>query len=198
MISNLLKQMRIAILLLLLMTILCGIVYPLAITGIANLAFPKEANGSIITKNGQLIGSELVGQYFTDTKYFWGRPPAASLVPYAVLGTGGSNLGPTNPDLYNNIQQRIAALNAVSPNQNDLIPIDLVTASASGIDPEISPLACYYQIPRVAKARGLTTDAVEALVLAHIKDRQFGFLGEPRVNVLQLNLALDDLAAAHH
>jgi K+-transporting ATPase ATPase C chain len=176
---------------LLLMTVVTGIAYPLAVTGVAKVLFPSQANGSLIVKDGRPIGSTLIGQSFTEPKYFWGRPSATT--PQANNGTGsnGSNLGPTNPALTDAVKQRIDALRAVDPGNTAPVPVDLVTASGSGLDPEISPAAAAYQVSRVAKARGLSPAQVEAMVSMATSGRQFGMLGEPRVNVLKLNLALD-------
>jgi K+-transporting ATPase ATPase C chain len=195
---------RPAIVLFLLMTLITGVLYPLAVTGIAQSVFPDQANGSIITaRGGEAAGSTLIGQEFSDPKYFWGRLSATSPVPYTAFnadkGTGscGSNLAPTNPDLIKNAQSRIDALNAADavagyqrpPTQR--VPIDLVTSSGSGLDPHISPAAAEYQVPRIALARGMGEAAVRALVQRHTRARGLGVLGEPVVNVLQLNLDLD-------
>jgi len=176
---------------LLLLTALTGIVYPLVVTGIAQVLFPRQANGSFIMKDGKPVASELIGQPFDDPKYFWGRPSATSPFPYNAAASSGSNLGPTNPTLKKAVQERIDALHAADPGNTAPIPVDLVTASGSGLDPDISPAAALYQVPRVARARGLGQDAVRNLVEQNVEGRQFGFLGEPRVNVLKLNLALD-------
>jgi len=186
-----LKHLRPAIMSLLLLTALTGIVYPLVVTGIAQVLFPRQANGSFIMKDGKPVASELIGQPFDDPKYFWGRPSATSPFPYNAAASSGSNLGPTNPTLKKAVQERIDALHAADPGNTAPIPVDLVTASGSGLDPDISPAAALYQVPRVARARGLGQDAVRNLVEQNVEGRQFGFLGEPRVNVLKLNLALD-------
>ena len=178
------------------LTILVGGIYPLFITGIGQAAFHHKANGSLISQGGTVIGSSLIGQPFTDPGYFWSRPSAASGGPYNADGSGGSNLGPTNPALLKLIADRIAALRAADPGNEQPVPIDLVTASASGLDPDISPAAAAYQIARVARVRGLPQATVEALAQKYTRGRQFGFLGEPRVNVLELNLALDALKRA--
>jgi K+-transporting ATPase ATPase C chain len=177
--------------LLVLMTVITGVLYPLAATGLAQLIFPHQANGSLVSKDGKPVGSSLIGQSFTDPKYFWGRPSATTPQAYNGVSSGGSNLGPTNPALTDAAKQRIAALQAADPNNHAPVPVDLVTASGSGLDPEISPAAAQYQMERVANARGLSVTQVQALVNLHTSGRQFGVLGEPRVNVLALNMALD-------
>jgi K+-transporting ATPase ATPase C chain len=181
-------QLRSAIVLFVLFSLITGVFYPLTITGIAQAIFPHQANGSLIIVNGKTYGSELIGQQFDNPKYFWGRPSAAG---YNAAASSGSNLGPTNPALLERIQARIKSLKAVDPNNPLPIPVDLVTASASGLDPDISVAAAFYQVHRVAQARGLSDEAVKTLVDKYTQGRQFGFLGEPRVNVLLLNLALD-------
>ena len=187
------RLIRNSLMMLLLMTLITGVAYPLLVTGLAQLIFPGQANGSLIVKQGKPIGSELIGQSFTEPKYFWGRPSATS--PQANNGTssGGSNIGPTNPALTDAVKQRIAALQAADPGNRAPVPVDLVTSSGSGLDPEISPAAAQYQLARVAKARGLSDAQLSLLVAQATSGRQLGLLGEPRVNVLQLNLALDDL-----
>jgi len=186
-------QLRPALVSLALFTLLTGILYPLAVTGIAQLAFPHQANGSLIIKDAQAQGSELIGQSFNDPRYFWGRLSATLPFPYNAAASSGSNLGPTNPALTEAVQSRIAALKTADPQNTLPIPIDLVTASGSGLDPQISVAAALYQIPRVSKTRGLSEEAVRALVDQYTQGRLLGFLGEPRVNVLLLNLALDGL-----
>ncbi len=176
---------------LLLFTILTGVIYPLMITGFAQLAFPHQANGSIIMKDGKPIGSELIGQQFEDPKYFWGRLSATMPYPYNGSSSSGSNLGPNNPDLMKAAQARIDALHAADPSNEAKIPVDLVTESGSGLDPHISPAAAEYQARRVAKARGLDEMAVRALVAKQTQERWLGLFGEPVVDVLKLNLALD-------
>jgi K+-transporting ATPase ATPase C chain len=173
------------------MTLLLGIGYPYAITGVAAVLFPSEANGSLIVRDGKPVGSTLVGQPFDDPKYFWGRPSATAPMPYNGGASSGSNLGPLNPALVEAVKGRVEKLRAADPDNQAPVPVDLVTASASGLDPHISPAAAAYQAARVAKARGLPPERVQALVAAHTEGRQLGFLGEPRVNVLRLNLALD-------
>lgn len=185
------SQIRPAIVAIVLFTILTGFIYPGIITGIAQAIFPNQANGSLITRNGQIIGSHLIGQQFDEPRYFWGRLSATTPYPYNAASSSGSNLGPSNPALIEEVKARIAALKAADPNNNAPIPVDLVTSSGSGLDPDVSVAAALYQVPRVAKARGLSEDIVRALVESHTQDRQFGVFGEPRVNVLELNLALD-------
>lgn len=185
------SQLRPAILLLILFTLITGFLYPLAVTGIAQLVFPHQAKGSLIVRNGKVTGSSLIGQSFDDPKYFWGRLSATGGFPYNAAASSGSNLGPLNPALIAAAQARITALHAADPGNTQPIPVDLVTASGSGLDPDISIAAALYQVPRVAQARGMTEGAVIALVNEYTEGRQLGFFGEPRVNVLQLNLALD-------
>jgi K+-transporting ATPase ATPase C chain len=185
---------RSAVVLFLFFTALTGFLYPLVITGISQLAFPQAAAGSILMRDGKPIGSSLIGQNFSDPKYFWGRLSATTPQPYAGTGSTGSNLGPLNPALTDQVKGRIQALRAADPGNAGPVPVDLVTASASGLDPEISVAAALYQAPRVARARGLAVQVVRDLVTVQTKGRLLGVLGEPRVNVLELNLALDGLA----
>jgi K+-transporting ATPase ATPase C chain len=186
--------LRPALVLLVLFTVLTGIIYPLAITGIAQAAFGHAASGSLVSRNGKLVGSSLIGQNFSDPKYFWSRPSATTPQPYAGTASTGSNLGPLNPALTDGVKAHIQALRAADPGNTAAIPVDLVTASASGLDPEESVAAALYQAPRVARARGLELPAVRSLIATQTQGRWLGVLGEPRVNVLALNLALDDLA----
>jgi K+-transporting ATPase ATPase C chain len=186
-------QIRPALTTLLILTVLTGLVYPLAVTGLAQLFFPDQANGSLILHEGKGVGSRLIGQPFDAPHYFWSRPSATSPFPYNAAASGGSNLGPTNPALIEVVKARVAALRAADPGNDSPIPVDLVTASGSGLDPHISPAAALYQVKRVARARGLDESTVQTLVTQHTEGRQFGLLGERRVNVLQLNLALDTL-----
>ncbi len=185
------RNLRPALTLLLAMTLLLGVAYPLLVTAIARVAFPDAASGSLVVRDGRIVGSRLVGQSFTEPKYFWGRPSATGPQPYDALASSGSNLGPLNPALVDAVKERVAALRAADPLQVLPVPVELVTASASGLDPEISPAAAAWQAGRVARARGLALPAVQALIVAHTRGPLFGILGEPRVNVLELNLALD-------
>jgi len=187
------SALRPAIVLFTVMTVATGLLYPLAITGIARMLFPREADGSLIAQGGRLRGSRLIGQSFTDPGHFWSRLSATAPQPYNGTASGGSNLGPTNPALTEAVRSRIAALRAVDPDNSTPIPVDLVTASGSGLDPEISLAAARYQAARVARVRRLSSATVQALITAHAKGRLLGMIGEPRVNVLELNLALDAL-----
>lgn len=183
------SQLRPALVLFIILTALTGILYPLTVTAAAQALFPVQANGSfIVSPDGKILGSELIAQPFDDPRYFWGRPSAAG---YNASASSGSNLGTNNPALLEVVQARIAALQAADPSNSAPIPVDLVTASASGLDPHLSVAAALYQVPRVARERGMDEAAVKALVEQHTENRQLGFLGEPRVNVLKLNLALD-------
>ena len=192
-----LAQLRPAIVLFALLAILTGLVYPFVIMGVAQAVFPRQANGSLIYRNGQPVGSALIGQPFDDPNYFWGRLSATSPFPYNAAASSGSNFGPLSSALTDAVKARINALKAadlsLALQNNPSIPVDLVTASASGLDPHISVAAALYQVPRVARARGLSEDQVRALVTQFTEGRQFGILGEPRVNVLKLNLALEEL-----
>ena len=191
-------RLWIAIRMTLVLTVLLGIAYPVAMVGIAHLLFPWQADGSLITRDGQVVGSELIGQNFSSAGYFQPRPSAAGDKGYDAGNSSGSNLGPTNKTLIDTVSQRVKALIEKNPGLNSTqIPIDMVTTSGSGLDPEISQAAADIQVQRVAKARGLSTDAVEHLIEAHTRDRWAGIVGEPGVNVLELNLALDNLKPEH-
>jgi len=182
---------RPALVLFAVLSLLCGVAYPLAVTGLGQALFPRQAAGSLIVKDGKTVGSELIGQSFTDPKHFWGRPSATGPMPYNAQASGGSNQGPLNPALVDAVKARIVALREADPGNTAPVPVDLVTASASGLDPHISVAAARFQAPRVARARGLSLATVEAMVEQHTQGRWLGFLGEPRVTVLPLNLALD-------
>jgi len=192
-----LTQFRPALILLISLTIITGLLYPLAVTALAQAIFPSQANGSLLMQDGQPVGSALIGQQFDDPKYFWGRLSATGTFPYNAFNadnltaSSGSNLGPTSQALLDAVQARVDALHAADPDNTAPIPVDLVTASGSGLDPHLSPAAALYQVPRVARERGLSEEAVRQLVAEHTEGRTFGFLGEPRINVLELNLALD-------
>ncbi|HEY9102410.1 potassium-transporting ATPase subunit KdpC [Chitinimonas sp.] len=191
------KQLiRAAITLFALLTVVTGLVYPVAVTGAAKLLFPQEAAGSLIQRNGQTVGSTLIGQSFSGPRYFWSRPSATGPQPNNALASSGSNLGPTNPALVDAVKGRVEALRAAHPDQPGPIPADLVTASASGLDPHISPEAAYYQVNRVAKARGLSAIQVRRLVDANVEYPSWRIFGDRTVNVLKLNLALDQASAA--
>jgi K+-transporting ATPase ATPase C chain len=187
------NDLRAAVVLLGGLALLTGIFYPLAVTGIAQVVFPSAASGSLLVVDGRVHGSSLIGQPFSAPGYFWSRPSATSLVPYNAAASAGSNLGPTNPALMAAVQERVAALRAADPGLTGPVPVDLVTASASGLDPDISGAAALVQVPRVARVRGLREELLRQLVHTHIEGRALGFLGEPRVNVLALNVALDRL-----
>ncbi len=186
-----LSAIRISLILLFLLTIITGVIYPFAVTGIAQVVFPEQANGSLIVKNGQVVGSSLIGQPFDDPKYFWGRPSATAPIAYNAAASSGSNLGPTNPALSDAVEARVKALHDADPNNKESIPVDLVTSSGSGLDPHISVAAALYQLPRVARERKMSEAQVRALVDQFTEGRTWGILGEPRVHVLKLNLALD-------
>jgi len=191
------KELRPAVISFLLLTLLTGIAYPLLVTGISQAVMSGKANGSLIIKDGKPVGSSLIGQSFSDPKYFWGRPSATGPMPYNASASSGSNLGPTNPALMDAVKARVQALRDADPGNRQPVPVDLVTASASGLDPHISPAAAEYQLERVARVRNLNPDRVRKLVAEHTEGRQFGILGEPRVNVLELNLALDAVTGTH-
>ena len=184
-------HLRPALMCLILFTVITGVVYPLVVTGIAQVLFPVQANGSLIVRDGKVLGSTLIGQPFDDPKYFWGRPSATSPFGYNAGASSGSNLSPTNPDLVKAVQGRVEALRAADPGNTAPVPVDLVTASGSGLDPHISPAAALYQVSRVARERKFSRETVLTLVERHTEGRFWGLLGEPRVNVLALNLALD-------
>jgi K+-transporting ATPase ATPase C chain len=184
-------HLRPALVLLIALTVVTGVIYPVVVTVIAQVVFPHQANGSLIVRDGKVVGSTLIGQPFDDPQYFWGRPSATSPFPYNAASSSGSNLSPTNPALVKSVHERVDALRAADPGNTAPVPVDLVTASGSGLDPHISPAAALYQVNRVAKARKLDPGVVRDLVERHTEGRQLGFLGEPRVNVLALNLALD-------
>ncbi|MDB4959985.1 MAG: kdpC [Myxococcales bacterium] len=187
-------QLRTAVLALLVFTVICGFVYPLVVMAVAKLGFSHQANGSLITRGDVVIGSSLIGQPFSDPGYFWSRPSATTPEPYDATSSAADNLGPTNPALKDAVAKRVAALRATGTS-DALVPVDLVTTSASGLDPDISPAAAYYQVPRVAKARGLAVGFVKQLVDRHVSGRLFGVFGDPHVNVLELNLELQTLVA---
>jgi K+-transporting ATPase ATPase C chain len=199
--KEIISQLKAAIVALLLFTFITGLVYPLVVTGLAQVIFPRQANGSLIEQDGRVVGSELIGQPFDNPAYFWGRLSATGTFAYNAFNadnltaSSGSNYGPLNPALFEMVQARIDALKAADPGNSEPIPVDLVTASGSGLDPHISPAAAYYQVARVAIVRGLSEETVRQLVNEHIQNRQFGVLGEPVVNVLELNLALDQLSS---
>lgn len=188
-------QIRPALTMLLLLTVLTGLIYPLAVTGIAQVFFSDQANGSLIVREGKVMGSKLIGQYFDKPEYFWSRPSATAPFPYNAAASGGSNLGPTNPVLIEAVKARVAALRSADSGNDSPIPVDLITASGSGLDPHISPAAALYQAKRVARARDLDETIVRTLIAEHTEERQYKLLGERRVNVLQLNLALGALPA---
>jgi potassium-transporting ATPase KdpC subunit len=191
------NSLRPLLVLFVLLTIITGVVYPLVVTAVSQAVFSHQANGSIIEKNGKPVGSALLGQQFDAPYYFWGRLSATTPNPYNVQNSGGSNLGPTNPALADEVKGRIAALHDADPSNTAPIPVDLVTSSGSGLDPDITPAAAAYQAARVAKARALTLDQVNGLIAQNTSGRQLGVFGEPRVNVLTLNLALDELKPVH-
>jgi len=186
-----LKMLKDALGLFLILTLITGVAYPLMVTGVAQLVMPVKANGSLVLRDGKAVGSSLLGQQFRAAGYFWARPSVTSPQPYNGASSSGSNLSPTNPALLDAISARVEALRAADPDNMAPVPVDLVTASGSGLDPHISPAAAIYQLPRVARARGMDESTLRELVDAHIQGRALGFLGEPRVNVLELNLALD-------
>lgn len=186
------QHLRPALFLFIGLSLLTGLVYPLLVSAIGQTAFARQAAGSLLTRDGEIVGSRLIGQHFSSPGYFWSRPSATAPYPNNAAASSGSNLGPLNPALSDAVKQRVADLQT-NPASPSAVPVDLVTSSASGLDPDISPAAAYFQVARIAQARHLTADQLNALVTAHIEGRQFGVLGEPRVNVLELNLALDAL-----
>ena len=185
-------QMKTAFILLVLMTILTGLLYPLAVTALAQIFLPWQANGSLIERNGASVGSLHIGQAFSSPNYFWGRPSSTTPIPYNGKSSSGSNSGPSNPQFLATVQERVTYLKSVDLQTDHAIPVDLVTASGSGLDPEISPLAAFYQVHRIALARNVSEATIQSLIQRHIKTRTLGLFGEPRVNILQLNLALDN------
>jgi K+-transporting ATPase ATPase C chain len=186
-------EFRPALRLLIVLIVLTGVIYPLMLTGIAQAVFPARSNGSLIEEDGKPVGSRLIGQPFDDPRYFWGRPSATSPFPYNAAASAGSNLGPSSADLREAVRQRVVVLRAADPGNTALVPVDLVTASASGLDPDISAAAARYQVPRIARVRGIPEKTLVELIDQHTEGRVLGFLGEPRVNVLALNLALDEM-----
>ena len=189
---------RPAVMLFILLSVITGLIYPLVVTGIGQAVFPAQVAGSLIERDGKPVGSRLIGQNFTDPKYFWGRPSATSPYPNIAAASSGSNLGPLNPALKEAVESRVRALRAADPGNTQPVPVDLVATSASGLDPHISPAAAEYQVARVARVRGLAPEIVRNLVTQQTEDRQWGVFGEPRVNVLELNLALDGLRPGKH
>ena len=192
------KDIKTALLLFLILATMTGLIYPLAMTGIGQVVFPHQANGSLIRQRGHVVGSSLIGQYFREPRYFWSRPSATSPVPYNGAGSGASNLGPNNPVLARHVAARIKALKAADPTEKGPVPADLVTASASGLDPDISIAAARYQIPRIAQAGGIASATLRHMVQQNTTEPLLGFIGEPVVNVVKLNLALQDRYAAPH
>jgi K+-transporting ATPase ATPase C chain len=194
MIKEFWNQSKTSVMFMLVFTVLCGFAYPGLVMLAGKAFFSRQAEGSLITLNGKVVGSELIGQPFDDPKYFWGRPSATSPFSYNAANSSGSNLGPTNPDFINTVKGRVDALRKSNPDKaNDPVPMDLVTASGSGLDPHISPAAAEYQVPRVAKARKIPVAKLEELIAQNTQGRWLGFIGDPGVNVLKLNLALDSL-----
>lgn len=197
MLKEAVRHFKTACMLVFILTFLTGLIYPLLVTGMAQIFFPWQANGSLLKRNGQNIGSLLIGQSFTDPSYFWGRPSATSPFPYNGEASSGSNSGPSNLTYLTTVKERIMHLKKNNLSNDILIPVDLVTASASGLDPDISPLAAHYQIPRIAKTRHLPEHVIAELIQQQMKPHIYSLLGEPHINVLQLNLALDNLRKTH-
>ena len=195
--NNAIKPLKTACSVLLFFTLLTGIVYPLLVTGLSQVIFPWQANGSLLNENGKNVGSRLIGQSFTGPEYFWGRPSATSPSAYNGEASSGSNLGPSNTEFLKTMKDRVTHMKNADPENIQPVPVDLVTGSGSGLDPEVSPLAAYYQVPRVAKARHINPSALNELIESHIKSRTFWILGEPRVNVLELNILLKNLGIQH-
>ncbi|MEX3921079.1 potassium-transporting ATPase subunit KdpC [Paraburkholderia sp. BR10872] len=191
------NSLRPVLVLFVLLTVITGGIYPLVVTAVSQAVFSRQSNGSLIEQNGKPVGSALIGQQFDAPSYFWGRVSATTPNPYNAQNSGGSNLGPTNPALADEVKGRIAALHDADPSNTTPIPVDLVTSSGSGLDPDITPAAAAYQAARVANARGLPLDRVNGLIAQNTSGRQFGIFGEPRVNVLKLNLALDEIKPMH-
>ncbi|MEY2333921.1 potassium-transporting ATPase subunit KdpC [Acidithiobacillus ferrianus] len=192
------KDIKTALLLFLVLAVMTGLIYPLAMTGIGQVVFPHQANGSLIRQRGHVVGSSLIGQYFREPQYFWSRPSATSPVPYNGAGSGASNLGPNNPVLARHVAARIKTLKAADPAEKGPVPVDLVTSSASGLDPDISIAAALYQVPRIAQAGGIDIVTLRHLVQQNTTEPLLGFIGEPVVNVVKLDLALHDRYAAAH
>lgn len=191
MLRTFIKQTKPAVMLLIFCTLITGLIYPVLVAGVSHLFFPWQANGSLIKQQGRLVGSALIGQYFDSSAYFWGRPSATTPFPYNAENSSGSNMGPSNPQFLETVRNRITHLKQGQTGDNHLVPVDLVTASGSGLDPDISPSAALYQIERIAKARHCTEQELKQLINQVTKKRTFYILGEPRVNVLELNMALD-------
>jgi len=194
---DMLKQIKTALLFLILFTLLTGFLYPMVVTAIAQLFFSWQANGSLLYENNKAIGSIFIGQFFNSPNYFWGRPSATSPYSYNAANSSGSNMGPSNSDFLATVQERVNHLRQIDTNNHYLIPVDLVTASGSGLDPEISPIAAFYQASRISKANHIPEQEIVGLIKNSIKSRMFAILGEPRINVLQLNIALEKLRSAH-
>jgi K+-transporting ATPase ATPase C chain len=197
MLTEAFNQVKIGLILLVLFTVFTGLIYPAIVTGVAQLFFPWQANGSLVERDNKIIGSALIGQSFDSPNYFSSRPSATAPYPYHAAASSGSNMGPSNPAFLETVKDRINHIKQFNPKNNRLIPVDLVTASGSGLDPEISPLSAFYQVPRIAETSHIPEREIEILINGLIKNRTLGILGEPRVNVLALNIALDNLRSAH-